>query len=116
MSPPERAQIEPGSYRSGPVRALTAPHASKVHPSEPVIAGVQLGIDPLAFGVFVVLAIEAAQITPPIGINIFTIASIGDVDIRRISLQIAPFLALIVALMFSVIFVEPLATWLPNTM
>jgi C4-dicarboxylate transporter, DctM subunit len=76
----------------------------------------QLGIDPLAFGVFVVLAIEAAQITPPIGINIFTVASVGAVDIRRISLQIAPFLLMIVALMFAVIFWEGIATWLPGTM
>lgn len=75
-----------------------------------------LGIDPLAFGVFVVLAIEAAQITPPIGINIFTVASIGRVDIRRIALQIIPFLLMIVALMFGVIFFEGIATWLPNSM
>lgn len=75
-----------------------------------------LGIDPLAFGVFVVLAIEAAQITPPIGINIFTIAGIGKIDIRRIALQIIPFLLMILALMFAVIFVEDIATWLPRTM
>lgn len=75
-----------------------------------------VGVDPLAFGVFVVLAIEAAQITPPIGINIFTVASIGDVDIRRISLHILPFLGLIIALMLAILFFEELATWLPNTM
>ena len=75
-----------------------------------------VGIHPLAFGVFVVLAIEAAQITPPIGINIFTIASIGKIDIRRIALQILPFLAMIVALMLAVVLFEDLATWLPGTM
>jgi len=75
-----------------------------------------VGIDPLAFGVFVVLAIEAAQITPPIGINIFTVASIGAVDIRRLALHILPFLALIVGLMFLTVFVEEIATWLPATM
>ncbi|MCY6379396.1 TRAP transporter large permease subunit [Hoeflea prorocentri] len=57
-----------------------------------------------------------ASITPPIGINIFTIASIGDVDIRRIALQIAPFLLMIVALMFIVIFFEEIAAWLPSMM
>jgi C4-dicarboxylate transporter DctM subunit len=75
-----------------------------------------VGIDPLAFGVFVVLAIEAAQITPPIGINIFTVASIGKIDIRRIAIQIGPFLFMIVALMLAVVLVEGLATWLPGTM
>ena len=75
-----------------------------------------VGIDPLAFGVFVVLAIEAAQITPPIGINIFTVASIGKIDIRRIAVQIVPFLMMIVALMLAVVLFEELATWLPGTM
>lgn len=75
-----------------------------------------VGIDPLAFGVFVVLAIEAAQITPPIGINIFTVASIGKIDIRRIAIQIGPFLLMIVVMMLAVVLVEDLATWLPGTM
>lgn len=75
-----------------------------------------VGIDPLAFGVFVVLAIEAAQITPPIGINIFTVASIGKIDIRRIAVQIGPFLMMIVALMLAVVLFEEMATWLPGTM
>jgi C4-dicarboxylate transporter DctM subunit len=75
-----------------------------------------VGIDPLAFGVFVVLAIEAAQITPPIGINIFTVASIGKIDIRRIAVQIVPFLLMIVVLMLAVVLFEELATWLPGTM
>jgi C4-dicarboxylate transporter DctM subunit len=76
----------------------------------------QVGIDPLAFGVFVVLAIEAAQITPPIGINIFTVASIGEIDIRRIAVQIGPFLLMMVLMMLAVVFIEELAVWLPGTM
>jgi len=75
-----------------------------------------LGIDPLAFGVFIVLAIEAAQISPPIGINLFTVASVGRVDMPRIALQVVPFLCLIVAMMFLVIFFEQIATLLPATM
>jgi C4-dicarboxylate transporter DctM subunit len=75
-----------------------------------------VGIDPLAFGVFVVLAIEAAQITPPVGINLFTIASIGQVDIRRISLQVVPYVGMIILLMLAVIYFESLATWLPASM
>lgn len=75
-----------------------------------------VGIHPLAFGVFVVLAVEAAQITPPIGINIFTVASIGKIDIGRIAIQIVPFLLMIVFLMLTVLLFENLAIWLPGTM
>jgi TRAP-type C4-dicarboxylate transport system permease large subunit len=39
-----------------------------------------LGVEPLAFGVFMVLAVEAALITPPVGMNLFTICTIGNVD------------------------------------
>ena len=44
-----------------------------------------LGIEPLAFGVFMVLAVEAALITPPVGMNLFTICTIGKIDFAKIS-------------------------------
>src|SRR3546814_10137659 len=42
------------------------------------------GIDPLSFGIFVVLAIEAAQITPPVGINLFTVSQVGKIPFETI--------------------------------
>lgn len=74
------------------------------------------GINPLAFGVFVVLAIEAAQITPPVGINLFTIAQIGKVPFQSISKAIIPYVVLLVFMMYLVVYWQDLATWLPRTM
>lgn len=75
-----------------------------------------VGLDPLAFGVFVVLAIEAAQITPPVGINLYTLAGIGKVHLGRLSLHVVPYVAMLVFMMFLVAFLPSLATWLPGSM
>lgn len=75
-----------------------------------------VGIDPLAFGVFVVLAIEAAQITPPVGINLFTIAQIGKVPFQRMARSIIPYVLLLIFMMYLIVYWQELATWLPRTM
>jgi C4-dicarboxylate transporter DctM subunit len=63
-----------------------------------------------------VLAVEAALITPPVGMNLFTICTIGKVDFGRISREIIPYVAMLVAMMYLVIYVPQLATWLPDSM
>jgi C4-dicarboxylate transporter DctM subunit len=75
-----------------------------------------LGVEPLAFGVFMVLAVEAALITPPVGMNLFTICTIGKLDFGRISREILPYVAALVAMMYLVIYMPQLATWLPESM
>lgn len=75
-----------------------------------------LGIPPLAFGVIVVLAVEAAQITPPVGINLFTVAKIGEVPFGRMSRAIVPYVFLLLAMIYLVYFFPQIATWLPSTM
>ena len=80
----------------------------------PVAIGV--GIDPLVFGVFVVLAMETALITPPVGMNLFTIATIGKVPFGPLSWAALPYVGLMVLGMYVVVFVPSLATLLPATM
>jgi len=75
-----------------------------------------LGFDPLAFGIFMVLSVEAALITPPVGINLFMLCQIGQMNILRISKRALIYLGLMIALMYLVLFVPEIATWLPSTM
>lgn len=84
----------------------------------PILYPVAMSLDipPLAFAIIVVLAVEAAQITPPVGINIFTVAKIGNVPFGSMSRAILPYVALIIAAMYVVYFVPQVATWLPSTM
>jgi C4-dicarboxylate transporter DctM subunit len=75
-----------------------------------------LNINPLAFGIFVVLAIEVAQITPPVGINLFTVSQIGKIPFERLSKSIIPYVMMMVIMMYAVVYWQELATWLPQTM
>src|SRR3546814_146563 len=75
-----------------------------------------IGMDPLAFGIFVVLAIEVAQITPPVGINLFTVSQIGKIPFEEIVRSIVPYVVMMILMMYAVVYWKDLATWLPHIM
>lgn len=77
---------------------------------------VQLGIDPLVFGIFVILAVEVAQVTPPLGINLFAVASVGRIPLEKLAITIIPYVLIMVVMMYLVIYLPGIATWLPATM
>lgn len=81
----------------------------------PVI--VQLGFDPIWFGVIVVLTLEMGLITPPVGINVFIVKSVAPtVPLQEIFRGVAPFLlAMLITVMLLVLFPQ-LALYLPNKM
>ena len=77
---------------------------------------VAAGIDPLWFGIFLVLVVEMSQITPPVGFNLFVLQSITGreiVDIARVAL---PFFLILVLATAILSIVPEIALWLPNTM
>jgi tripartite ATP-independent transporter DctM subunit len=75
----------------------------------------QAGIDPIWFGIFLVVLIEMSQITPPVGINLFILQSITGKNLWEVSVAAFPFfLLLIVATLLLILFPE-IATWLPDT-
>jgi C4-dicarboxylate transporter DctM subunit len=76
----------------------------------------QLGMDPLVFGIFSCIAMEIAQISPPIGVNLFTIHGISRIRLGVLARGILPFLAVQVVLLYVIYFFPDLVTWLPSTM
>ena len=76
----------------------------------------QAGIDPLWFGIFIVIVVEMAQITPPVGFNLFVIQGLTGMNILRVASAAVPFfLLLVVALVLITIFPQ-IVTILPNMM
>lgn len=72
------------------------------------------GIDLIWFGIFIVVVVEMAQITPPIGFNLFVLQGMTNHDIAYISRTAMP-MFLIMVLMVVILTVFPeLATWLPE--
>lgn len=81
----------------------------------PVI--VQLGFDPVWFGVLVVLTLEMGLISPPVGVNVFIVKSVApNVSLGKIFQGVAPFwLAMLLALALLIAFPQ-IALFLPDTM
>ena len=81
---------------------------------EPMVR--QAGIDLIWFGIFVVVAVEMAQITPPIGFNLFVLQGMTEHDMGYIARAATPMFFIMVAMVFVLILVPGLATWLPSTL
>ncbi len=76
---------------------------------------INAGFDPVWFGVFLIVTIEMAQITPPIGFNLFVIHSLTGEKIGRLAIAAAPFCVLMIAFVILLLFVPDLVLWLPST-
>jgi len=74
------------------------------------------GIDPLWFGIFIVLVVEMAQITPPVGFNLFVLQGMTKREITWIARVTLPFFFLMGAAILLVYFFPALVTWLPAQM
>ena len=75
-----------------------------------------LGIDPIWYGVLLVINLELAQITPPVGMNLFTIKAITKAPLGPIVRGSAPYVVLMIAVMALVMAWPQIALWLPGTM
>lgn len=73
-------------------------------------------IDLIWFGIFIVLVVEIAQITPPVGFNLFVVQGLTGHNIMYVAKAVLPFF-LVLCLGVLIITVYPeIATWLPRTM
>ena len=79
---------------------------------EPMVR--QAGIDMIWFGIFVVVVVEMAQITPPIGFNLFVLQGMTGHGMGYIARAALPMFAIMVAMVFVLIAFPGLATWLPD--
>ena len=73
------------------------------------------GFDKIWFGVFLVVVVEMAQITPPVGFNLFVIQGMTGERIGRIALATLPFFLIMVGLALLITFVPEVVTFLPDT-
>ncbi len=74
------------------------------------------GIDPIWFGIFVVLVVEMAQITPPVGFNLFVLQGMTGKELPYIARVATPMFLLILVAILLIYFVPEIVTWLPRQM
>src|SRR5690606_23113759 len=84
----------------------------------PILAPIaaQLGIDPVHFGLVVVLNLMIGLVTPPMGLCLFVADGIARVGLPAIMRQIWPLLVAELAVLLAVTFVPGLAVWLPRSL
>ena len=74
----------------------------------------QAGFDPIWYGVFLVLMVELAQMTPPVGFNLFVLQGLTGQSISKIVHAVLPFFLLMCLAVLIIILYPPLTLWLPN--
>lgn len=79
---------------------------------EPMVR--QAGIDLIWFGIFIVVVVEMAQITPPIGFNLFVLQGMTHHEMGFIARAGIPMFLIMVLMVFVLIAFPEIATWLPE--
>jgi C4-dicarboxylate transporter, DctM subunit len=75
-----------------------------------------LGVDPIHFGVVLVMCCEIGFETPPLGENLFIASGIGKVTIEEISVKAIPFSIVEIGAVFVVAFIPQVCLWLPRVL
>ena len=75
-----------------------------------------IGINPVQFGVIIAVNQEIAQIHPPAGLNLVTVASISDIPLTRMMKSILPFIAIELVMVYALYFFPELTLFLPSHM
>ena len=74
----------------------------------------KLGIDPIHFGLVLVLNLMIGLLTPPFGVVLFVMAGISDLPFERVVRATLPFLIPLLAVLALITFFPPIVTWLPK--
>ena len=81
----------------------------------PILGALQ--IDPIWYAVVLVINLEMALITPPVGVNLYIIHGISDdITMGEIVKGVFPFMILMVGMLILAIAYPPMSTWLPSIM
>jgi len=75
---------------------------------------VQVGIDPIFFGVLMVFALAIGQVTPPVGLCLFVACNISKVSIEKLSKAVIPFLVALIALLVVLNLIPDVILYIPR--
>lgn len=76
----------------------------------------KVGIDPVHFGVVLVINLSIGSVHPPVGTIVYTVCSVTKCSIEEFTKELLPFLGILIVTLFLVTFVPPLVLFLPSLM
>ena len=82
----------------------------------PLLAPIAIGfgIDPIHFGLIMIVNLAVGTCTPPLGVNLFVACQIADIRVDEIISAVLPFLLILVLDLLIISYVPAIVTWLPN--
>lgn len=75
-----------------------------------------VGVDPVHFGVVLVLNLMIGLLTPPFGLGLFVSSKLAGTTVERTFREVAPFLVPLLAVLIAITYIPSLVTWLPGLM
>ncbi len=76
----------------------------------------RLGVDPVHFGIIVVMNLSIGYITPPLGANLFMACQVGEISFDQLTRKIWPWIIVMIVLLMLVTYVPQISMWLPQIM
>ena len=76
-------------------------------------AAMGMGVDPIWFGIFMVIMVECALITPPVGLNLYVIQSVAKTQLGEVAKGVVPFLIMMIFTVFVMYIWPDLALYIP---
>ncbi len=76
----------------------------------------QLGIDPVHFGLVVVLNLMIGSLTPPVGVNIFVTAAMAKVPVMRVARESLGFIWILILVLLIITYIPKIVLWLPQVL
>lgn len=73
----------------------------------------QLGIDPIHFGIIMIMCNEVGLLTPPLGVNLFVASKIGKVSVEKLAVSALPYIGVMTVVILIVMLIPDIATFLP---
>jgi TRAP-type C4-dicarboxylate transport system permease large subunit len=73
-----------------------------------------LGIEPIHFGIIVVMNLVIGLITPPLGLVLFVVGPIANVTFEQVTKEILPFLLVEIGVLLMVTYIPFISLWIPR--
>ena len=73
-----------------------------------------MGVDPVHFGIIMILNLMIGLATPPFGMGLFTVSQVAKLPVEKTVKAILPFIPVLLVVLLMIIFMPALVTWLPS--
>jgi C4-dicarboxylate transporter, DctM subunit len=75
---------------------------------------IEFGIDPVHFGIIMVVNLAMGMFTPPVGLNLFVASQISGVSIAKLTRAVIPFVIVVIINLMVISFIPEISTYLPS--